>query len=326
MPEVPRPASRDTIPTFLHGGSVVTVGTFDGVHRGHWQLLQATARTAEERQLRSVLVTFDPHPLYVVRPEVAPRLLTAPDEKIEILAESGLNYTVFLLFDAALAAYSPRRFVEEILVEKFRLSQLVIGYDHGFGRDRSGNVDTLRRIGRELGFEVAVLPPVPLGERPVSSTRIRHALERGDVSRAAAALGRPYAVQGTVVRGAGLGRSLGFPTANLQISYRPKLIPRDGVYAVWAVLRERTVPGVLHVGPRPTFSGLPASVELHLFDFDDDLYGRPVKVEFCARIRDVARFDGAAALIRAMRSDCEVARALFAGGGGACQRENNGLQ
>lgn len=293
-------------------GSVVTVGTFDGVHRGHWEVLREVRRRADQAGRRAVLVTFDPHPLRIVRPEAAPPLLTTPVEKKEILAESGLDYAVFLTFTPALSRYSPRRFVEEVLIGRLRLEQLVIGYDHGFGRGRSGDVDTLRTIGAELGFEVDVVEAVGSDGGAVSSSAIRGALEAGDVKTAAAGLGRPYSLRGPVVRGEGRGRQLGFPTANVRVAGADKLLPLEGVYAVRGVLRDGPVDGVLHLGPRPTFRGSPPSVELHLFDFDADIYGEDIRIDFVARIRPIHRFATVPELVEAIRGDCEEARALLA--------------
>ncbi|MGD2067204.1 MAG: bifunctional riboflavin kinase/FAD synthetase [Gemmatimonadota bacterium] len=292
-------------------GTVITVGTFDGVHRGHWAVLQEIRRRALETDRRSVLVTFHPHPLRIVRPEHAPLLLTTPEEKKEILAESGLDWAVFLAFTRALSRYEPRRFVEEILVRRLRVEELVIGYDHGFGRGRSGDADTLRKIGGELGFSVDVVPPVGAGEGAISSTRIRRALAEGRVEAARHGLGRPYAVRGLVVRGDGRGRQLGFPTANLHIDDGGKLVPAPGIYAVRGVLRRGTFPGALHVGPRPTFGGSSSTVELHLMDFEGDLYGERVRVDFVRRLRDVLPFDSAEALVRQMREDVERAREVL---------------
>jgi riboflavin kinase/FMN adenylyltransferase len=299
-------------------GAVITVGTFDGVHRGHWELLQTVVRRAEALHRPSVLVTFDPHPLRIVRPDAAPPLLTTPVEKMEILAESGLTYAAFLRFDRRLSAYEPRRFVEEILIGRFGLGQLVIGHDHGFGRGRSGDVATLRALGTELGFSVEVVAPVQAAGGPISSTRIRRALAEGDVLAAAAGLGRAYTLRGTVVRGDGRGRELGFPTANIEVPDPAKLLPAEGIYAVRAVLRTGAVDGVLHLGPRPTFPGATPTVEVFLLDWTGDLYGRQIRIDVCARLRDVVRFDDVDALVAAMHADVEAARRLFATGAGAC--------
>jgi len=289
-------------------GTVVTVGTFDGVHRGHWAVLQEIRLRAKETGRRSVLVTFHPHPLKIVRPDEAPLLLTTPTEKKEILAETGLDYAVFLPFTQVLAEYSPRRFVEEILIGRLGVQELVIGYDHGFGKGRSGDVLTLRDIGRDLRFTVDVVSPIRTGEAPVSSTRIRKALLEGDVESARRGLGRPYCIRGMVVRGEGRGRKLGFPTANLWVPVNGKLIPPPGVYAVRAGLRRGVFGGAIHIGPRPTFRGSPPTIELHLFDFDDDLYGEQIRVEFIRFIRDVRPFSSASALVDQLKLDVDVAR------------------
>lgn len=296
-------------------GSVVTVGTFDGVHRGHVEVLDMLAAAADERDALAVLVTFDPHPLRIVRPASAPPLLTTPAEKIEILAQTQLDRVAFLHFTPILAAYEPREFVQEFLLRRLDMRHLVIGYDHGFGRDRSGNADALREIAADLGFGIDVVEPVESDGSPVSSSRIRALLQHGDVIEAAEALGRPYSLSGTVIRGEGQGRKLGFPTANLGIEHPDKLLPHEGIYAVRAALPDRVVDGVLHLGPRPTFAGLAPSIELHLFDFDADLYGLRLRVDFVARIRDIARFENVDALIRAMDHDCATARALLSRNG-----------
>lgn len=299
------------------GGSVVTVGTFDGVHRGHWAVLQEIGRRARATGRRAVLVTFHPHPLRIVRPEVAPPLLTTPDEKKEILAESGLDWAVFVHFTPALSRLSPRTFVEEVLVGRIGVGELVIGYDHGFGRGRSGDADTLREIGRELGFAVDVVGPVELGGESISSTRIRAAVQDARLDDARAGLGRPYAFRGVVVRGEGRGRALGFPTANLRVGSPDKLLPPPGVYAVRGVLPEGEtpggmVPGALHIGPRPTFRGSPPSVELHLIDFERDLYGEVVRVDLVRRLREIRPFGSPEALVAQLARDVEEARRVLA--------------
>ena len=289
-------------------GTVATVGTFDGVHLGHWSVLQEISRRAEVTGRRSVLVTFDPHPLKIVRPEHCPPLLTTALEKKEILAESGLAYAVFISFTQALSKYEPRRFVEEILLDRLAVEELVIGYDHGFGKDRSGDSETLVAIGAELGFGVDVVPPVSAGGSPVSSSRIRAAIARHDMAEAQACLGRPYSVRGVVVKGEGRGRGLGFPTANLRVGERDKLIPPEGIYAVRAHLRGGTHAGALHLGPRPTFKGSPPTIELHLMDFDRDIYGEDICVDFIRWLREIRPFGTVAALVDQMREDVEAAR------------------
>ncbi|CAN5853759.1 bifunctional riboflavin kinase/FAD synthetase [soil metagenome] len=309
-------------------GAVVTIGTFDGVHRGHRQVLAEIAARAERTGRRSVLVTFHPHPLRIVRPEAAPPLLTTAAEKKEILAESELEYAVFLPFTRALQEYSARRFVEEILLERLDMRELVVGYDHGFGKGREGGIDTLRDLGRELGFAVDVVGAVHAADNPISSTRIRRALIAGDVVGAADGLGRPYSIRGPVVHGAKKGRELGFPTANIRLGDADKLLPREGVYAVYGRVGSERVPGLLHLGPRPTFRGLSPSVELHLLDWEGDLYGTEVRVEFCSLLREIRPFASAEALIEQMRRDAEAGRAALArgeGSGSACSSRGDSL-
>ena len=296
-PALPPALPRDGRP------AIVTVGTFDGVHLGHWEVLQEICRRARATGGRSILVTFHPHPLRVVRPEHAPPLLTTLGEKREVLAESGLEYVVFLPFTRTLQRYPARRFVEEILLGRIGMRELVIGYDHGFGRDREGGVDTLREIGQEMGFAVDVVEAYHLEGEPVSSSRIRRLLGEGDAAAAARLLGRPYWLEGVVVRGERKGRELGFPTANIEVGDPEKMLPKEGVYAAYGWVRGERIPGLLHLGPRPTFPGFSPTVELHLLDWSGDLYGDHLRVEVVDRIRDIRPFSSVDALIDAIRGD-----------------------
>lgn len=293
-------------------GSIVTLGSFDGVHRGHRRILSEITARAARTGRRSVLVTFHPHPLRIIRPEVAPKLLTTPAEKRECLAESGIDYVVFLEFTPTLQQYTARRFVEEILIGRLGMKELVIGHDHAFGKGREGTSDAMRALGAELGFDVDVIGEVRDGTTPISSSRIRRFLEEGDLHSAAAALGRPYSLQGVVVEGMKKGRELGFPTANIQVDDPEKLLPKAGVYAVYGLVDGVRLPGLLHLGPRPTFAGFPPSVELYLLDWSGDLYGRTVRVEFCAILRDVQRFETVEALIVQMNADVARGRDVLA--------------
>ena len=292
---------------------ILTVGTFDGVHRGHWAVLEEIARRAAACGGRSVLVTFEPHPLEVVNPAAAPQLLTVGDEKRAVLAESPVDHVVFLPFTPALAALPPERFVREQLRGRFDVRELVIGYDHGFGRGRSGDLELLRRIGREDGFAVDVVPAVTVDGHPVSSTAIRRAVAGGDLVGAARGLGRRYAVTGRVEAGAGRGRGLGVPTANLAPPPPKKLLPPDGVYAAYVAWGGERHGAMLNLGPRPTFGEAGRKLEAHLFDFTGDLLGATITVEFVRRIRDVMRFDSPAALAAQLGRDrAEARRALTA--------------
>ena len=293
---------------------IVTVGTFDGVHRGHWSVLEEIGARAAAREGRSVLVTFDPHPLRIVRPEMAPKLLTTLDEKKTVLAGSRLDYVVFLAFTPELREYSPRRFVTEILLGGLGMSELVIGYDHGFGRGRSGDVDTLRTIGAERGFAVDVVGAVHSGPAAISSSSIRRALAEGRQADANRGLGRPYSIAGTVVPGDGRGRKLGFPTANLRVDDSDKLIPAEGIYACYVTVPAGRFMGALHIGPRPTFPGAGAAVEVFLLDFEGELYGCDIRLELIERLRPVAAFDSADELAEQMRVDVVRAREVLARG------------
>jgi riboflavin kinase/FMN adenylyltransferase len=297
-------------------GSVVTIGTFDGVHRGHQAVLREVVERSHASRLRGVLVTFHPHPVRVVRPEAAPPLLATTPERKLLLACSGVEYAVFLEFDRALQDYTARRFVEEVLLERLRMRQLVIGHDHHFGRGREGSAETMRELGAELGFEVTVVAPVRVGGEPVSSTRIRQALERGDPAEAARCLARLYSLRGEVVHGDHRGRELGFPTANVRMDDPDKLLPAAGIYAAYGRVRGERLPGLLHLGPRPTFPGASATIELYLMDWSGDLYGETIEVELRDRLRGVESFDSVEALVAQMRRDEEAGRALLLGGGG----------
>lgn len=290
---------------------VLTCGTFDGVHRGHWAVLEEIARRATASGGRSVLVTFEPHPLEVVNPEAAPRLLTLGDEKRAILAQSAVDHVAFLPFTHELALYSPEQFVRDLLEKRFDLGELVIGYDHGFGRGRSGDVETLRELGRRDGFAVDVVPAVMLDGRPVSSTLIRRAVAGGDLETARRGLGRWYSATGPVVRGAGRGRGIGVPTVNLAPFPAKKLLPPDGVYAARVAFGGQRRGAMLNLGPRPTFGDATRTLEAHLFAFDGDLVGSTVTVEFLRRLRDTVRFGSAEELGRQLARDRDDAlRAL----------------
>ena len=284
-------------------GSVVTVGTFDGVHRGHVAVLREIVERARVAGRKSVLVTFEPHPLEVVNPKAAPLLLTSGAERREALAQTGLDYVVFLRFDKALAQYSPERFVREVLIGRCGMKELVIGHDHGFGRGRSGDVETLRRLGATDGFQVDVVGLVESGGHAVSSTAIRRAVAGGDLRTAAGLLGRPYTVSGRVVRGEGRGRTIGVPTLNLGEIPERKLLPPDGVYAARVEWAGGRAGGMLNQGPRPTVGDGRRSLEVRLFGVDEDLYGEWVKVEWVARIRDQQKFPSLAALQDQLKQD-----------------------
>jgi riboflavin kinase/FMN adenylyltransferase len=300
-------------PLPLGQGAVVTVGSFDGVHRGHRAVLDEIARRASATGRRSLLVTFEPHPMEVVNPAAAPPRLTTPEERQEILAQSPLDYVAVLRFDEALRALSPEAFVRQVLLGRFAMRELVIGPDHGFGRGRSGDVATLRALGAALGFPVDVVPPVEDGGVGiVSSSRIREAVAAGDLGGAARMLGRPYSLSGPVVSGAGRGRTVGMPTANLAVPPR-KVLPPDGVYAVQVEWPGGRSAGMMNQGPRPTVADPERSIEIHLFEFTGDLYGARVRVEWVAWLRAGRRFESLEALRSQLEQDRRDAMARLTG-------------
>lgn len=293
-------------------GTVVTVGTFDGVHLGHLAVLREIVERARIAGRKSVLVTFEPHPMAVVNPQAAPPLLTSGVERREVLALTGLDYAVFLRFDRELAAYPPERFVREVLLGRCGMKELVIGHDHGFGRGRSGDVETLERLGAVDGFAVDVVGPVHHGGHAVSSTAIRRAVAGGDLRTAAGLLGRPYTVSGQVVRGEGRGRTIGIPTINVGAVPPEKLLPPDGVYAAKVEWAWGQAGGMLNQGPRPTFGEMRRTIEVNLFGVDAELYGQWVRVEWVERLRDVQRFSSAGQLQDQLERDRVMAVAALA--------------
>jgi len=299
----------------------VTVGSFDGVHLGHQAVLREIARRADAAGRVSVLVTFEPHPLEVVNPQAAPPLLTTDPERREILAQLPLDYVRLVRFDRRLASLSPEEFVDQVLLEQCQMRELVIGHDHGFGRGRSGDVDTLRHLGVVRGFDVDVVDAVDVGEQHVSSSRIRRAVAGGDLVTAARMLGRPYQVSGRVGEGERRGRLIGVPTINLTDIPPQKLLPPDGVYAVRVEWRGGRADGMMNQGPKPTFQDGRRSLEAHLFDFDGNLYGEWVRIEWVERLRDVERFPSVEALQRQLDRDRTRAREVFAAAGPASSRK-----
>jgi len=297
-------------------GAVVTMGTFDGVHRGHHAVLAEVTRRARAGGLASVLVTFEPHPLAVVNPAAAPKLLTLPEEKRALVAAQGIEQFVLMPFTPAVAQLDAEAFVGR-LRDTYAMRELVMGYDHGFGRGRAGDVELVRRLAQQQGFGMAVVDAVKDNGQPISSTLIRTALAHGDLDAAARWLGRSYGIRGTVVRGAGRGRTIGIPTINLASPDTRKLLPPDGVYAVFVTIgkretgNEKRYGGMMNQGPRPTFGEESRTLEVHLFDFDGELYGEVVDVEWVRRLRAVQAFPSRDALVAQLERDRQAARATL---------------
>ena len=290
--------------------TVLTVGTFDGVHLGHRRVLDEVTRRALRAHRKSVLVTFDPHPLEVLNPQAAPPLLSLHAERLEILAQSELDRLAVLTFTRELSQLDPADFVQ-LLRDRFAMRELVIGYDHGFGRGRAGDVDVLRSLGTAKGFEVHVVDAVSVDGQAVSSTAVRRAVAGGDLDLACRMLGRRYSLNAGVVHGAGRGRQIGYRTINLAAPDPRKLLPPEGVYAVRVEWQDGAAGGMMHQGPRPTFGETARSLEIHLLDTVADLYGTDVKVSWVARLRDVMHFPSPEALKTQLDKDFRAARAAL---------------
>ncbi|MEM8621567.1 MAG: bifunctional riboflavin kinase/FAD synthetase [Actinomycetota bacterium] len=298
--------------------AVITIGAYDGVHLGHRAVIEHVKGHAAEHGAVSAVVTFDRHPASVVRPDSAPRLLTDADQKLELLADTGVDACVVVPFTADQASETAESFVSRVLVDGLATKLVVVGDDFHFGKDRAGNVDLLRKIGAEADFGVEPLDLLPRADgvdEPISSTAIRRALAGGDIGRANEMLGRMFEVRGPVMKGDQRGRLLGFPTANVQVP-PDTCFPADGVYAGWYERADGTVhPSAINVGRRPTFyehADAP-SAEAHIIDFDGDLYGEPAKVRFAHFLRSERKFDGVDALIAQLATDVERSRELLAG-------------
>lgn len=275
--------SRDT---------VVTIGTFDGVHLGHRRVIEQVKSTAARIGGESVLLTFFPHPRMVLFPNTQQLLLTTEEEKTALIRNLGIDHLIIHPFTREFSMLSSAQFIEQILVKGLRTKKLVIGYDHHFGKDREGSFENLRNSGPNFGFEVEEIPAHEADNIKVSSTRIRHALDAGEVEVANNLLGYPYRLTGTVVKGQQLGRKLGYPTANI-ISPEPyKLIPGNGVYAVNVLSAGKRLSGMMNIGVRPTVDGLHRTSEVNIFDFDADIYGESLTVEFVKWVRGEQKFAG----------------------------------
>jgi len=292
-------------------GTVATVGAFNGVHRGHQAVLAEIVRRARAQGLASLIVTFDPHPLEVVNPPAAPRLLTLPVEKRQLLEALGLDRIELVRFTPELARLAPEEFVRRVLRAQYGMRELVLGYDHGFGRGRTGDVALLRQLASEDGFSVDVVEAVRDDGQPISSSLIRTAVAHGDLAAAERWLGRRYGATGVVERGAGRGRTIGVPTINLAPPDPRKLLPPDGVYAVRVNWRGASYGGMMNQGPRPTFGIAARGLEIHLFDFAGELYGEPVTVEWVRRLRDVQTFPSREALVAQIERDAVAARQVL---------------
>lgn len=293
--------------------TVLTVGTFDGVHAGHKVLVKRVIDLAENEDARSVIVTFDPHPRDIINPgEAGIKLLSSLDERSELLADLGVDEMVVIPFDRDFSLLTSEEFVREIIWKKIGVSSFVIGYDHQFGRNREGTIETVQELGRELGFNTHVVSKQEVGDKTVSSTAIRHAIhDDGNMELAASLLEKHYILNGTVIHGDKRGKEIGFPTANIKSQNEKKVIPKKGVYAVWVRYENSYYKGMMNIGERPTFNGNSIVLEVHVLDFDKDVYGKDVQLQFVKRIRDEHQFDGVEELKNQLKKDEKVVRSVL---------------
>jgi riboflavin kinase/FMN adenylyltransferase len=285
--------------------SIVTIGTFDGVHRGHKKLLQKLIQISRQKGGKSVVFTFDPHPRKVLFPDQKDlQLLSNPDEKTELISKEGIDAVIVYPFTTAFSHIQPEKFIKEILVEKLKVKTLVIGYDHKFGKDRKGDITTFKANASKYGYEVEEIPAEEINDINISSTKIRRSLFEGDVKEAAAFLGYTYFINGYVVHGKKLGKKISFPTANIVLPDKDKLVPKNGVYLVGVEVEGFKGFGMMNVGTNPTTdTDEKIKLEVNIFNFDKDIYGEAIKVEFIERLRDEKKFNSIEELITAIKND-----------------------
>jgi riboflavin kinase / FMN adenylyltransferase len=288
---------------------VVALGNFDGVHIGHQTIVRTAIDRARASGGSALAVTFDPLPAKVLNPTRAPRLIMTPEDKHELLRGFGLDGVIVLTFSREMSMLSPEEFAREYLRRRIGASVVVVGHNVSFGHRRAGNAEVMQRLGHELGFDTTVIGPIERDGIAVSSTRVREMIKTGDMTRAAMLLGRPHFLRGEVVHGRERGRTIGFPTANIQS--RTECLPPDGVYATRVVLDDDFHPSITNIGMRPTFGEPERAIEAHIFDFDRDIYGRDVKLEIVARIRPERKFDSAQALAAQIASDLQRAKQIL---------------
>ena len=276
--------------------TILTLGTFDGVHLGHQKIIAQITAAAKDKDCDSLVLTFFPHPRMVLQEGTEMKQLNTIEEKTALLEQLGVDHLVIHPFDKAFSRMTAEEFVKEVLVDTFRLKKIIIGYDHRFGRNRTADINDLITYGETYGFEVAQISAEELNAVSISSTKIRTALNEGNIELANNYLGYPYAITGKVVKGQQLGRTIGYPTANISVREDYKLIPQNGVYVVQSTIQEKTVFGMMNIGNRPTVDGTSQTIEVHFLDFDQDLYTQNISVSLLKRLRSEQKFPSLDAL------------------------------
>lgn len=292
--------------------TVLTIGTFDGLHSGHKKIIERVVNIAHSNLLSSVVLTFYPHPRMILNPEDTNlKLITSIHERIDLLAQMGIEYLIITPFNRDFSNISARQYIENILVKQLGIKHVVIGYDHRFGKNREGGIDDLREAAQEYEFEVTEIPELEVQESTISSTMIRNALLSGDITLANSLLGYSFFLKGKVIKGDKIGRTIGFPTANLYIEDIYKLIPTDGVYAVSVQLDKETYQGMAYIGNRPTINGMTRNVEVNIFDFTKEIYGQNLCMKFETFIRSGEKFSSLDALKQQLERDKQNVLAYF---------------
>jgi len=294
--------------------SIVTIGTFDGVHIGHQEIIKNLVENAKNNNGQSVILTFFPHPRIVLHGSINLKLITTLKEKISLLEKTGLDHLIIEPFTKEFSRLTALDFVRNTLVEKLKIKKLVIGYDHHFGRNREGNFEQLQEYGKIFDFEVEEIPAQDIQNVAVSSTKIRKALEEGHIEKANAYLGYEFMITGKIIHGRGLGTQWNYPTINIQLEEDYKLIPKPGVYIVKTKLMDQNVFGIMNIGIRPTVGGKNQTIEVHLLDFNEDLYGKIIQIQVVYRMRDEQKFSSIAKLVRQIKQDEIMARELISRG------------
>lgn len=284
-------------------GTVVTIGTFDGVHIGHKKIIGRLVESAQSNHWESLVLTFFPHPRMVLQKDTGIKLINTIDERASLLKNQGLDHLVIHPFTREFSRMPAVDFVKEILVNQLQAKKVIIGYDHRFGKNRNADITDLKKYGKQFGFEVEEISKQELEDVAISSTKVRKALDAGDIARANGYLGYPIMLNGTVVKGKKLGREIGYPTANLDILETYKLIPAQGVYMVQCYMDEKCVYGMMNIGTNPTVGGENQTVETYFFDFEGDLYGKQLNIQLLARIREEKKFESIEQLVDAMKKD-----------------------
>ena len=289
-------------------GTVVTIGTFDGVHLGHRKIIDRLLASAQSNDLESVVLTFFPHPRMVLQKDTGIKLINSINERIALLEASGLDHLIIHPFTKIFSRLTAEEFVKDILVDQLKARKVIIGYDHRFGRNRNANIEDLKAFGTQYDFEVEEISKQDVDDVAVSSTKIRKALNEGDLTKANEYLGYPFMLNGIVSRGKGLGKKFNYPTANLKIKETYKLIPAKGVYVARASINGKEVYGMMSIGTNPTVGGSDLTIETFFFDFDADLYDQHLQIELLTRIRDEKKFNSVDELIAAMQADERFSR------------------